>query len=111
MSSMKPIPFKRGATFSFVVNIPEDVPDGYFRDWQVVSQVRRAKNDMSSGLIASLGSRWDNSATTRKLILFDAMTDRWPLGLAEVDVVFNAGTGYRVRSKTLLFNIERGITR
>ena len=105
------ISFKRGSTFAFVVTIPEKLPDGYFQDWEIESQMRRLKDSTPNGLIANLGSRWDNSQTTRKLIIFDAMTDRWPVGMAEMDVLFRAGTGYRIRTKTLVFNINRGITR
>lgn len=111
MTPSNAIKFKRGSTFSFNLLVPTDIADGYFRDWEIFSQIRKHRDDTPSGLIASLGLRWQNSTTTRRLMIFDAMTDKWPLGPADMDVVFASATGYRIRSKTVSFIIERGITR
>lgn len=56
----KPVPFKRGSTFSFALAIPDDVPDGTFVAWKPMAQIRRARNDSSSGLIADIAEdQWD----------------------------------------------------
>ena len=40
----KPVPFKRGSTFSFALTIPDDVPDGTFVAWKPMTQIRRAQS-------------------------------------------------------------------
>ena len=106
----KPIPFKRGTTFSFVLAIPSTTVDGFFMDWGVKAQIRKQNNDNASGLIANLTTSWVDEETTRNLTVGFAMTDKWPLGIAEVDVLFTAPSGQRMRSHTLTFSIEREIT-
>lgn len=106
----KPIPFKRGTTFSFVLEIPSTTVDGFFMDWGVKAQIRKQNNDNASGLIADLTTSWVDAETTRSLILSFSMTDKWPLGIAEVDVLYTAPSGQRMRSHTITFNIEREIT-
>mgnify|MGYP003544896685 FL=1 len=106
----KPIPFKRGTTFSFVLEIPSTTVDGFFMDWGVKAQIRKQNNDNASGLIADLTTSWVDAETTRNLILSFSMTDKWPLGIAEVDVLYTAPSGQRMRSHTITFNIERDIT-
>ena len=106
-----PIPFKRGSTFAFKVKIPRSIPAGYYREWKVESQIRRAKNDGDSGHIADLSCRWEVIEHTRVLVISDNLTNEWPLGLAEVDVLLTSPDGIRQRTETLTFDIDRGITR
>lgn len=106
-----PTVFHRGTTFAYAVNIPDVFYDGYFRLWEVHSQVRRYQNETKSGLIANLAYHWEDIMLTRRLIVFEGNTAHWPLGLVESDVLFVASTGYRHRTKPIFLKIERGVTR
>lgn len=106
----KPVPFKRGTTFSFVLAIPSTIVDGFFLDWDVKAQIRKERNNTPTGLIADLSTMWVDEETTRSLALAYSNTDGWPLGIAEVDVLFVSPTGQRLRSETMVFSIEREIT-
>jgi hypothetical protein len=105
-----PTPFKRGSTFSFALNVPDTVADGYFRDWEVISQIRRKGDTGTKGLIATLGSRWEDATLTRRLYVFDNLTDKWPLRPAEMDIMFINSSGYRLRAKTIHLDIQRGVS-
>ena len=105
-----PTPFKQGSTFSFALNVPTTVANGYFRDWEVQAQIRRKGDASPRGLISSLGSRWEDSTLTRRLFVFDGHTEKWPVGPAEMDIMFINGSGYRLRAKTVQIDIQRGIT-
>jgi len=105
-----PTPFKRGSTFSFALNVPDTVASGYFRDWEVLSQIRRKGASGTKGLIATLASRWEDATQTRRLYVFDGLTEDWPVGPAEMDIMFINGSGYKLRAKTVQINIQRGIT-
>lgn len=109
--SNKPIAFKRGTTFSFVVEIPSSFEDGFFNTWVTKAQVRKERNDQESGLIANLATFWVDAQSSRQLALHHHLTDKWPLGHAEVDVLLISPEGQRLRTSTILFNIEREITR
>lgn len=106
-----PTIFRRGATFAYAVTIPATFHDGYFRLWEVHAQVRKINNETRNGLISTLAKHWEDSLTTRRLIVFDGDTDQWPLGLVESDVLLISSTGYRIRTKPLYLKIERGVTR
>lgn len=105
-----PKTFKRGATFSFVVKISDKVEDGYLKNWEVLAQVRRLNDTSPKGLLSTLGSRWEDPELTRRLYLFDGSTDKWPLGPVQLDVVFKNAAGFRLRSKTVNFEVVRGIS-
>lgn len=106
----KPVPFKRGTTFSFVLDTPSSIVDGFFLDWDVKAQIRKERNNTPAGLIANLSIMWVDEETTRNLTLSYNNTDSWPLGIAEVDVLFVSPTGQRMRSETMVFSIDRQIT-
>lgn len=106
----KPTPFKRGTAFSFVIETPSTTPDGFFMDWEVKAQIRKQNNSNPSGLIANLSTSWDDTEITRNLTISDNFTDTWPIGLAEVDVLFMSSTGQKIRSSVYTFDIIRGIT-
>jgi hypothetical protein len=106
-----PKTFYRGTTFAYAVNIPPVFHDGYFRLWDIQAQVRKIDNETRNGLISTLAKHWEDSITTRRLIVFDGDTDHWPLGLVETDVLFISTTGYRIRTKPLFLKIERGVSR
>ncbi len=108
---MTDILFNRGSTFAYSANIPKELVDGYFKDWEVTSQIRKKDTDTDAGLIASLQCIWKDSQKTRTLYLLHPVTDNWPLGEAEIDVVFTSPKQFRARSKKVSVLIERGITR
>lgn len=107
----KPVPFKRGSTFGFAMTIPDTIPDGTFASWKPMAQLRRARNDSSSGLIADIAVFWGDPKTTRTLVFHHNVTERWPVGEAELDVLFLSAGGQTIRSTTVLFDIQRGITK
>jgi len=106
-----PTIFRRGTTFSYAVNIPSAFHDGYFRLWDIKASVRKLNNETRNGLVGTLLTHWENALTTRRLIVFNGDTDQWGLGPAETDVLFISSTGYRIRTKPLFINIERGVTK
>lgn len=103
-------PFKRGTTFSFMFVIPDVLPNGFFKTWLPTAQIRKAMNSRPDGLIANLACFWADPATTRYLILHHSLTDKWAIGNAEIDVLFQSASGEQLRSTTGMFNIQRGIT-
>lgn len=108
---MTRIDFKRGATFAYQFEIPSSFKDGYFASWEVYAQLRKAGNDSPDGLIANLTAEWDSFKKTRNVLVGHPVTEHWPLGEAELDILFISSDGYRVRSETYPVKIERGITR
>ena len=110
MDPITVIPFKRGATFSFMFAIPDELPNGYFKNWVPVAQLRKAMNSQPTGLIANLACFWADPATTRYLIVNHTLTSKWPIGRVEMDIMFQSASGERIPSTTVLFNFLRGIT-
>lgn len=106
-----PITFKRGATFSYMFSIPDTVDAGFFKNWFIKAQLRREKNDSPNGLIADIGCFWGDPKTATRVVLHHQQTDKWPLGNAELDILFQSVDGTRVRTKTIPVTIQRGITR
>lgn len=106
-----PVSFKRGSTFAFAFQIPEQVPDGYLSGWLPTAQLRKARNDGPTGLIADLECFWDVEDTARRVIVRHTMTDKWPVGPVELDIRFNSVDGETIQSTTVKINIIRGITR
>lgn len=111
MAVNKPVVFKRGSTFSFQMAMPDNLAAGYFGSWRVEAQIRKEGSSSPAGLIADLSPFWADPATNTQLVIFHANTDGWPLGRAEMDVLFTSGGGQKVRSKTVIFDIQRGITK
>ena len=106
-----PILFKRGTTFSFAMKVDPDIADATFLGWDVKAQVRKHKNDMESGLIAQIPCFWLDPKTTRFVGVFYSLTEKWPLGLIDMDIRFTSPNGVRICSKTITFLVERGITK
>lgn len=109
--SSSPILFSRGTSFAHAFNLPEDVPDGFFKEWSLKCQLRRAKHDGPKSLIAEVGCFWLDPATNKAIGLSVPSTDHWPLGLAELDVTLTSPSGQVERSNTIVFDITRGITK
>ena len=106
-----PHPFSRGSTFSFGMAIPEQLPAGYLKSYTPVAHLRKARNDLPSGFIAKLDCFWADPSTTRVLVFHHALTEKWPVGLAEMDVLFRSDSGHVLRSTVVSFIIQRGITK
>lgn len=100
--------FARGASFEAVMSLPVNVPDSYFADWQALSQIRREGNLTKEGLIGDLTFKW---LGPREFVLSSNDTDNWPLGMAELDVLFTSRQGRRIRTKSLRLKIKAGPTR
>ena len=106
-----PQPFIRGSTFNFAMAIPTELADGFLQDYTPEAHLRKARNDLPSGFIAKLDCFWADPSTTRILVLYHALTEKWPVGLAEMDVLFRSSSGHVLRSKLFPFIIQRGITK
>lgn len=109
--STKPVVFKRGSTFAFAVRVPSSFEDGFFTNWVVKAQLRKEKNDQENGLIANLAPVWLDSELSRDLAIYHYLTDKWPLGIAEMDVLLISPEGQKIKTNTIVFSIERGITK
>lgn len=105
-----PVDFTRGSTFSFSFGLPTSVEAGLFAGWALRAQIRKANNNMPSGLIADLSAFWQDKDLANKVVIFHSLTDKWPLGLAEVDVLLIDGGGQKIRTKKIVFNIVSGVT-
>lgn len=106
-----PIQFKRGSTFSRMFIIPDRFEAGFFKNWSIRAQLRKEKNDGPNGLIADIGCFWGDPKTATRVVLHHSLTDKWPLGNAEMDILFTSVDGSRVRTSTIPVIIQRGITR
>jgi len=105
--------FIRGQTLEFVMDLPESVPPGFFENTQLACEIRRLETSGMMGFIAQIEVSWDNPEKTR-LRFFHEATDKWPLGPAELDVLFTReenGQTKRYRSLPVRFTIKDGITR
>lgn len=104
------IPFKRGQTFSIIVDVPSTYVDGALIGWTVESHLRKINDGSPSGLIAVMTSYWEDPDTTRQIHLYHNITGNWPLCTAELDVKFTSPGGETLHSETLTFDIIRSIT-
>ena len=101
--------FAKGSTFEAVMSLPESVQDNYFQGWQVLSQIRRAGQLTKEGIFAEFDFKWLGNVH-RQFVLSTDDTDKWPLGLAEFDVLFTSNTGRRIRTKTVQIKITAGVS-
>lgn len=97
--------FARGSSFEAVMTLPQSVAENYFAEWQPLSQLRKEGNLTKEGLIDDLTLTW---LGPREFILSNNDTDKWPLGMAEFDVLFSSRQGRRIRTKTLRVLIKAG---
>lgn len=111
MIGNKPKIFKRGGDFSIILTLPSYVQPDHFADWTATAQVRKYQNDGASGFIANLVFEWLPDSQHLGFRLTNEDTDNWPLGLAEMDVLFTSPTGKKTQTQTVIFKIDRGITR
>ncbi len=113
MRPEKVYPFKRGATFKVLLELPESFALDYFEGWEPRSQIRRRGHDGDKGYISDLDFAWVDEGVSRQFTLAVENTEYWPLGEAEVDVVFTSPSPdyFVVTSSTIYFDIKRNITR
>ena len=111
MNQCKAAVFKRGTNFQFTFSFPESVTPGQFADWTVRAELRRFRHPHAEGLISAIPAVWDNTETEARVTVTQHDTEAWPLGLAEFDILLTSPTGQKVLTSTLLFDIQRGITR
>lgn len=111
MSDREPVVFKRGSTFSYLFKIPENIPEEFFKDWIVSAQLRREKSEANNGILADINTLWVDGSKSKVLLLYHSMTDKWNLGPAELDILFESTGGHKIRSNTIPFIISRGITK
>lgn len=121
-----PPEFIRGQTLEFVMDLPADIPAGFWYDVEtgvattLEAQLRKKENAGEEGLISDLVVTWENEAKTK--IRFkspaDADTQLWPIGPVEFDVFFTrtqeneqGSASKTYRSAPVRFTIVDGITR
>lgn len=105
----KPIEFKRGTTFTYLVMIPKDIGNVVDKQWTTYSSMRKLKNNTSLGHIAFLESKWepeDQESTYNSLTISANDTREWPLGLVELDVMLKANDGTIYASDKVIFDIK-----
>lgn len=111
MTTIKKLQVKKGSTLSLVLNVPENIADGFLSSWTPSAQIRRHRNPQPSGFIAQLGCFWVDPTKARSVGVFNADTDDWPEGLADMDVLFTSADGQTIHSSTILVEISQGVTR
>jgi hypothetical protein len=99
---------KRGATFDYVVILPEWLEPGTFVGFVPTCQLR----DFASRLIAQVPIEWVDPLTTMSLSLQVADTSIWRIGPAVFDISLRREDPVAViPTSTLLFNIVEKVTR
>ena len=89
-----PKSFIRGQTMEFILELPPEVPAGFFLSELVTTtlacQLRKLENAGEDGLIATLEVSWEDAAGTKLRFksAVDEDTNLWALGPAEFDVLF-----------------------
>jgi len=100
--------FSRGASFEAILSLPTSIAENYFALWTPTSQIRQAGKLTVEGLIGNLTFSWLDG---RKFMLVSNDTASWPLGAAELDVLFTEpNTGRKIRTKKLYIDIQHGVT-
>jgi hypothetical protein len=102
--------FARGASFEAVMSLPVNIADDYFLTWQVVCQLRKLDHATADGFISDIDFRWIDGEPN-KFTLTQNDTDKWPLGMAELDVLFIHTSGRKIRTKALVIKIRDGVSK
>lgn len=99
---------KIGDSFTRLLKMPAQYPDGYFVGWTVLCQVR---NDDYT-LLATVTTEWFDPLTTRFLKLRVADTTEWTDGVKLMDVQFTRASDSEVMSTTTAtFLVEKDVSR
>lgn len=103
----------QGQSFSLLVALPEDTSPGQFASWDVKCQLRRFGSRLPKDLIADLDVALVDTPANIYLLTAPGSTDDWPVGAAELDLLFtNTGEGGQsIRTDPLSITIVRGVTR
>lgn len=124
-----PRTFVRGQDLEFLMELPSEIPAGYFVSNDGVTDVattlaaelRRLENAGVDGLLGNLNPAWEpgTEATKIRFKVASALTEAWPLGPVEFDVVFvrtstviatQVATVKKFRSCPVRFTVTDGIT-
>ena len=124
-----PKTFVRGQTLEFLMELPHDVPSGYFEGSDatttvttaLAAQLRQSEDASSAGFLANLNPAWEpgTGATKIRFKVESAITETWPLGPVEFDVVLTrtstviatgVATIKKFRSNPIQFVVTDGIT-
>lgn len=106
----RPMHFTRGGSFSTTYTIPTEYADGHFSNWLPLAQVRCLDNSLPAGLVATLGCKWEDKSTARKIFVSAKDTERWPTGLVHVDVLLTSASGENYRTNPLVLEVVPGVT-
>jgi len=99
---------KRGATFDYVVILPDWLESGTFVGFVPTCQLR----DFAGRLIAAVPVEWIDPLTTMSLALQVEDTSNWRIGPAVFDISLRREDPVAViPTSTLLFNIVEKVTR
>lgn len=102
--------FKRGDTFDFggqaALVDANDAPISLAGGWTARSHVRFPDCNRSEVLVVTL-----QPSGAIRLVCEASKTQSWPVGIAEVDVEFQAPTGEIVSTETVRFSIVEDVTR
>ena len=102
--------FPKGTTFTCSAFLPDTVPDGFFDGWGIKAEMRRKGNSTDIGLVAELDVEWLDPGINRQLTFYYRNTDRWPVCLVTVDVLFTNTDGEQLRTSTIEIDIQQGVT-
>lgn len=121
-----PKEFIRGQTLEFLMELPPEVPAGFFKavnvDTTLLCHLRKAEDASEDGLISELLVQFTDPPACTELRFTlppDTDTSTWPLGLAEFDVRFTRNDSSQIgvitvtkvfRSLPVQFKIVDGIT-
>lgn len=102
--------FIKGQTLAFAMTLPDEVSEDQFKNWTLSSQLRRYQDRSPEGLIADLVCKWADEDKFKVITFYHNVTDNWPVGLAEFDVVLTSPQGQKVRTHPVVIYIQGGIT-
>lgn len=105
------VQFKRGTSFSFLLQIPDTVEDDFFEGWTLRSQARRNENNQPNGFIAEVSAEWIPDSLHKQIRIAFSDTSDWPIGMMDLDVLFSdTVTTDKIASKTIIFEIVPEVT-
>jgi hypothetical protein len=107
MSKQVPIQFIRGSQFSYLFELPEELPDDYFNDWTAEAIMRRKSSNLKFDQIGPVDV-YHYTITENRILFYIEQTIDWPLGEAELFVRFVSPHGYKLIPNPVQFVIRDG---
>lgn len=101
--------FKRGPDFLINLVLPAHL-QGLFLGWTPTASIRRYRDPTPRGFIANLEFSWCDPITTTVFQLKSEDTADWPLGVAELDVLFTSPDGQHQQTRTVRLRLEPALT-